>query len=578
MFFRVVNRSDYVRCRVIFSAFSFIFKMDEILAKIPANVWAIILARVSRRNPASGFLRFLDHASILAFAGASKLTRSRFIEFAVKRSIVAAIDDMTADPAYVFDPCTKTPKLCFVRPPRVSDMSDQGARRTGSWSLVNMNSVAVNVPIGSCATHESFLLSVMAPAATDIELVVHAPNVALGRLVLSQRILSVVLERFNADAEEDPAPVSGSIRGDGVTHCIVSGKVRSLSSLLCICMPRLECLLIGCGIKSLSGVERFVHLRALAIKDPGSCDPATIRRLGSLRSLACIYIGFTCRKVYEKFLCDALPSLSQLESLAVCTPFGSADQFLQNARDAGCSSVLTGIKTMRLLRNRNFVYENVELWTLPGRSPMHTESDVRADLPHAVGLHTLEVYGDWTHKWGSSQYITSITDLRIDSTITPSGAPVRHLSSLGIWNMRHLRALSICELGSITSLGSLGGLGRAITKLEITNCDELVNVGCIATMWSLVSLRVTECGNVRFPSLAGLSLLETLSVDLEHYKRRAEPNLATIPRTLMRLHFNSFNSIAVLSLRERALMASRPEVPRSCELAVLSWDGSWYRE
>jgi hypothetical protein len=209
---------------------------------------------------------------------------------------------------------------------------------------------------------------------------------------------------------------------------------------------------------------------------------------------------------------------------------------------------------------------------------MHTESDVRADLPHAVGLHTLEVYGDWTHKWGSSQYITSITDLRIDSTITPSGAPVRHLSSLGIWNMRHLRALSICELGSITSLGSLGGLGRAITKLEITNCDELVNVGCIATMWSLVSLRVTECGNVRFPSLAGLSLLETLSVDLEHYKRRAEPNLATIPRTLMRLHFNSFNSIAVLSLRERALMASRPEVPRSCELAVLSWDGSWYRE
>ena len=567
--------------------------MDALVAEIPSNVWAIILARVSRRNQASGFirflrfLRFLDNASLVAFAGASKLTRSRFIEFIAKRSIVAAIDAMIADPAYVFGAYTKTPKICFVRPLRVSDLSDLGARRTGSWSFVNMNAVAVNVPIGSCAKHESLLLSVLAPAVTDIELVVHAPNVALGRLVLSPLIRSVVLERINTDAEEDPAPVSGSVQGDGVTHLVVAGKVRSLSSLLCICMPRLECLLVGCGIKSLAGVERFVDLRALAIKDPGSCDPATIRRIGSLRSLACIYIGFTCRDVYERFLRDALPSLSQLESLTVCTPFGSADQFLQNARDAGCSSVLTGLTTMRLLRNLHFVYENMELWTLPLRSPIHTESDARADLPPAVGLRALEVYGDWTHKWGSSLYITSITDLRIDSTDLvrePSGPArltvesVRHISSLGIWNMRNLRALSICELGSLQTLGSLGGLGRVITKLEIAKCGELVNVGCIATMWSLVHLRVTECVNVRFPSLAGLSRLETLSVDLEHYKRRAEPNLDTIPRSLMRLHFNSANSIAVLSLRTRALMAARRGVPRSCELAILSFDGSWYRE
>jgi hypothetical protein len=546
--------------------------MDE----FPGQVWSIILTYAARWDPRSGML---EPRSLLHFAGASKRTRACFIQFIVGRddpvsgATDAAIDAIIADPAHLFDQFgqyEKFPKFCVLRPLHVSDLTTERAH-SESWSFTHMSSVAANVSGSSCPAHESFLLSGLAPAATCIELIVHAKNVDLGRLVLHPRIQRVFIDRDNRASDPDTAaaPVAGSIEGDGVTRCVISSRARSLSGLVCIRMPRLVGLLIGCNIASLRGIARFTGLRSLAIKDTGSCALSTIRGIGALKSLTCVNIGFSLRAVYERFVSSALPSLSRLDSITVRTPRGAADQFLRNARDAG--ACLTGLTSLGLLYCGN----DQEWEPFAPCAYIHLP-----DLPAARGLRDLSIYGEWTDAWASCPRITGVTKLGIDAidlVRADTTERVTSLASLGIGNMRDLQALTVRSLPGLQSLGDLRM--RAIGKLEITKCDALLDISCIATMASLVHLGVTECTRVRFPPLTGLTGLEVLSIDLEHYLLRHEPNLYEVPRNLRRLRFNSGNSITVTPSHVHTLMGGlAARIPLLRELAILSWDGQLYHE
>ena len=550
------------------------------MGDVPGQVWSIILTQAARWDPRSGML---EPRSLLHFAGASKRTRACFVQFIVGRddpvsgATDAAIDAIIANPAHLFDQFgqyEKFPRFCVLRPLHVRDLTTEGAE---SWSFTRMSSVAVNVAGTSCPADESFLLSELVPAATCVELIVHAKNVDLGRLVLHPRIRCAFIDRDNRASDPDTAaaPVAGSIEGDGVTRCVISSRARSLPSLVCIRMHRLVGLLIGCNINSLRGIARFTALRSLAIKDAGSCALSTIRGIGALGDLTCLNIGFSLREAYEKFVSSALPSLSRLESITVRTPRGAADQFLRNARDAG--ACLAGLTSLGLLRCEN--YEQAR-----DGSFAPCDHPVLQDLPDTRGLRDLSIYGEWTDAWASCPRITGLAKLHIDAidlVRSDTVERVTSLASLGIENMRDLQVLTIRSLPALQSLGVRKSYlrMRMLGKLEITQCDALLDIRCIATMPSLVHLGVTKCPRARFPPLAGLTGLEVLSIDLEHYLVRHEPNLDKVPRNLRRLRFNSGHSITVASNHRRARMGGlAARIPLLLELAILSWDGQLYHE
>jgi hypothetical protein len=254
----------------------------------------------------------------------------------------------------------------------------------------------------------------------------------------------------------------------------------------------------------------------------------------------------------------------------VRTPSGAADQFLRNARDAGaCLTCLTSLGLLYCGNDREW----------EPFAPGADRPDL-PDLPDARGLRDLSIYGEWTDTWASCPRITGLAKLHIEAIDLVRAATTERatsLASLGIETMRDLHALTIRSLPGLQSLGDLRL--RMLGRLEITQCDALLDISCIAPMVSLVHLGVTKCHRVRFPPLAGLTGLEVLSIDLEHYLVRHEPNLDKVPRNLRRLRFNSGHSITVASNHMRARMGGlAARIPLLLELAILSWDGQLYHE
>jgi hypothetical protein len=499
--------------------------------ELPEELWALVLSFVVRRNPNSGLF---EHTALLNLATASKADRVRVIRFwnTSLRVTSEMIEAIVSDPERVFD--TRygwLPHIGILRPNRVEDLPSAHLRRP-EWSLMHADSACVR------ASSAADIALLNCAAATVI---FNTPGVSFDSLVLDTRLKCLIIDRIDriTRSTDSEALVSGSIRCHGVTHFAISSNTGQLPSLACIQIPNVQHMLIGSALASIDGIEGLTRIRSLAIKEPGR-SPAVLQSIGRIAALAqltTLYIRFTSHEVYLKFTYDALPSLTNLVALTVCTVRAAQDLFLHHAREA--HACLTGLESLRLLSSKIHPCP----WpTLSDRRPMHL------DMPR---LTKLGIDGAWYSEWRSCTGLTAVTDLalsRISGIVhTTETEKVTSLDALGIANMHRLASL---KLDNLYKLQTLTGLCSSITTLVLTRCSNLTDIGIIGSMSSLIELSVFACGHVRMPSMVELTRLTILSVDLRDSdsdsEEEEEPGkdefrgytkFPVIPKSLRRLRF-----------------------------------------
>jgi hypothetical protein len=309
-------------------------------------------------------------------------------------------------------------------------------------------------------------------------------------------------------------------------------------------------MLIGSALASMDGIEGLTRLRSLAIKEPGR-SPAVLQSIGRIAALAqltTLYIRFTSHEVYLKFTYDALPSLTNLVALTVCTVRAAQDLFLHHAREA--HACLTGLESLSLLSSKIHPCP----WpSISDRRPMNL------NMPR---LTKLGIDGAWYSEWRSCTAVTDLALSRISGIVhTTETEKVTSLDALGIANMHRLRSLKLDNLyklktlNGINGLHGLHGLRSSITTLLLTRCSNLTDIGIIGSMSSLIELSVFACGHVRMPSMVELTRLTILSVDLRNTgsdsdeeeepgkdEFRGYTKIHVIPKSLRRLRFMGINT------------------------------------
>ena len=501
--------------------------------ELPEEMWELVFSFVVRRNPNSGLI---EYTALLPLATASKADRARVIRFWNARlSVTSEIEAIVSDPERVFDTrYGSLPLLGILRPNRIADLTSAHHQRP-EWSLLNAESACFRASSGPD------LASLAAEAATVI---FNTPSLSFGSLVLDSRLKCLVIDRIAGNTDSE-ARISGSIRCRGVTHFAISSATGELPSFTCIQIPNVHYMLIGSALGSMDGIEGLTRLRSLAIKETGISQGAlqSIGRIAALAQLTKLYIRFTSHEVYLKFTYDALPSLTNLAALTVCTVRAAQDMFLYHAREAG--ACLTGLESLSLLSSK--------IHPCPWPA-MSARSSMPLDMHR---LTKLGIDGAWYSEWRSCNGLTAVTDLalsRICGIVHATATepePVTSLAALGLANMSRLASL---KLDILNDLQTLDGLGTSITTLVLTRCFNLTDIGLIGSMSSLVELSVFACDHVRLPSLVKLTRLTILSVDLtdtdsdeeEEPSREDEyrgyTKIPVIPKSLRRLRFMGIHS------------------------------------
>ena len=516
--------------------------------ELPEELWALVFSFVVRRNPSSGLL---EYTALLHLATASKADRVRVIRFwNTSLRVTSEIEAIVSDPERVFDTrYGSLPHIGILRPNRVEDLPSAHLRRP-EWSLLRAESACVRA---SSAADTALLKGA---AATVI---FTTPTVSFDSLVLDSRLKCLIIDRIDriTRSTDSDALVSGSIRCHGVTHFAISSNTGQLPSLACIQIPNVQHMLIGSALASMDGIEGLTRLRSLAIKEPGR-SPAVLQSIGRIAALAqltTLYIRFTSHEVYLKFTYDALPSLTNLVALTVCTVRAAQDMFLHHAREA--HACLTGLESLSLLSSKIHPCP----WpSLSDRRPLRPWRPLRPmhlDMPR---LTKLGIDGAWYCEWRSCTGLTAVTDLalsRISGIVhTTETETVTSLDALGVSNMHRLASLKLDNLYDLQTLNGLNGLNglhglhSSITTLLLTRCSNLTDIGIIGSMSSLIELSVFACGHVRMPSMVELTRLTILSVDLRDTDSdsdeeeepgkdefRGYTKIHVIPKSLRRLRF-----------------------------------------
>jgi hypothetical protein len=505
--------------------------------ELPEELWALVLSFVVRRNPTSGLF---EHTALLHLATASKADRVRVIRFwNTSLRVTSEIEAIVSDPERVFD--TRygwLPHIGILRPNRVEDLPSAHLRRP-EWSLLHADSACVR------ASSAADIALITCAAATVI---FTTPTVSFDSLVLHSRLKCLIIDRIDriTRSTDSEALVSGSIRCHGVTHFAISPNTGQLPSLACIQIPNVQHMLIGSALASMDGIEGLTRLRSLAIKGPGR-SPAVLQSIGRIAALAqltTLYIRFTSHEVYLKFTYDALPSLTNLVALTVCTVRAAQDLFLHHAREA--HACLTGLESLSLLSSK------IHPCPWPTLSAQRPARPMHLDMPR---LTKLGIDGAWYSEWRSCEGLTAVTDLALSricgvvhATETETD-PVTSLATLGLANMHRLASLKLNNLYDLQTLNGLNGLRSSITRLLLTRCSNLTDIGIIGSMSSLIELSVFACGHVRMPSMVELTRLTILSIDLRDTDSdsdeeepgkdefRGYTKFPVIPKSLRRLRF-----------------------------------------
>lgn len=542
----------------------------------------------------------VKYTSLLRIAATSKTLRSRAIDFwNASLSIPRELEAIVSDPVRIFyprDAIASLPPFGILRPRRVSDLtlSQQSPQSPQGWSILRRaNSASI---VTASAVSDLALLARLAPNVGALTLTFDAPNVSFGPSPLVLGVKCLIISRVNStDRREARAAVSGTLRCPNLTHLAVSGPSHGLPDFECIEAPRLTHLLLGSAPRSFAGIQRLTALRSLAIKDTGAgpgCSPAIqpvreIAQLAHLAQLSTLYIGFSSHSTFSRFISAALPSLTKLASLTVCTPGGAEDMLLYHARTA--RACLTGLEHLGLTGGYiPFASGEADTsWPTLAAMPS-TGSDLHA-LPDSIFLTKLEVHYAFYSSWRSWAGFSAITELCLDGISLVrepemAALPLTSLGSIGLHRMVSLTVLKISDLQNLHDLSVLAVLvarKEVLSTLVITRCSGLTSAGCacIGSMHSLTELSFTTCSLVTLPSLHGLTRLATLHIDLfdkDEYDGTDSSCFFEIPKTppsLRRLRFHNDSRSDALGRPQLnymdSLMAKNPHL---VELSVSYWD------
>jgi len=325
-----------------------------------------------------------------------------------------------------------------------------------------------------------FHLVLASPFAPSVPITIRLPQtVRTASLAKHERLGGSVTPLFGGRC-------SVTITGAGVESFMVLFRNEVPSLEFIRLMPNLRSLYLGCGLKTLVGIEDLTSLQSLALRRVSESATRSVRfmaRLGDLRSLY-IFVEY-----YRVFLAlrEVMPSLTCLTSLDVYTPAAACNN-LFGASGAG----IHGLTRLCLL-GTSFTNTG-DVW-----SDVHSEYD----LP-STKLRVLKLGATQPVSWWASTGLSSVTELMLDNT--DYNRPSCH----GLRSMK-LRSLSLRNLFT-TSLVPLPVL---LTRLEIFHCRGLVELTPIGELVRLVELRVRSCVRARLPSLGGLLQLKVLEVDQE---------------------------------------------------------------
>lgn len=543
--------------------------------ELPEELWALVFSFVVRRNPTSGLL---ENTALLHLATASKADRVRVIRFwNTSLRVTSEIEAIVSDPERVFDTrYGSLPHIGILRPNRVEDLPSAHRRRP-EWSLLLAESACVR------ASSAADIALLTCAAATAI---FTTPSVSFGSLVLDSRLKCLIIDRIDriTRSNDSDALVSGSIRCHGVTHFAISANTGQLPSLACIQIPNVQHMLIGAALASMDGIEGLTRLRSLAIKEPGR-SPAVLQSIGRIAALAqltTLYIRFTSHEVYLKFTYDALPSLTNLVALTVCTVRAAQDLFLHHAREA--HTCLTGLESLSLLSSK------IHPCPWPSLSDSRPWRPLHLDMPR---LTKLGIDGAWYSEWRSCTAVTDLALSRICGVVhTTETEPVTSLATLGLANMHRLGSLKLDNLYDLQTLDGLYGLSSSITTLSLTRCSNLTDIGIIGSMSSLIELSVFACGHVRMPSMVELTRLTILSVDLRDTDSdsdeeepgkdefRGYTKFPVIPKSLRRIRFMGIHTADPDPRTVKYIGSIASRNPLLLELSVcsnvISRDKAWF--
>ena len=532
----------------------------------------------------------VKYTSLLRISATSKTLRSRVIDFwNASLSIPRELEAIGSDPARFFYPRKAIESLLpvgILRPRLVADLaqSPQSPQSPQGWSILRRANSA-SIVTGSAVSDLS-LLSRLAPNVGALALTFDAPNVSFGPSPLELTMKCLVIHRVNStNRREARAAVSGTLRCPNLTHLAVSGLSRGLPDFECIEAPALTHLLLGSAPGSFAGIQRLTALRSLAIRDTGNryrtgnSALRTITQLAQLAQLSTLYISFSFRESFLLFISTALPSLTKLASLTVCTPGGAEDMFLYHARTA--RACLTGLEHLGLTGGY-IPFASGEAdpsWPTLAALPS-TGSDLHA-LPDSIFLTKLEVHYAFYSSWRSWAGFSAITELCLDGISLVrepemTALPLTSLGSIGLHRMVSLTVLKISDLQHLRDLSVLA----VLSTLVITKCTGLTDAGCarLGSMHSLIELSFTTCGRVTLPSLHALTRLATLSIDLlDNDTDEADSScfvrIPDTPTSLRRLRFHSDSCSVALGRPQieymNSLMTTKPHL---VELSVSYWD------
>ena len=552
----------------------------------------------------------VKHTSLLRIAATSKTLRERVIDFwNTSLSISRELEAIISNPARIFNPrdgIASLPASGILNPRHVSELVQSQHQPEGpcgfpcGWSILHRVNSARIVTV---SVHSDLaLLSRLAPRVEALTLTFNAPNVSFGPspLVLDTA-KCLIIDRVNdTELREARAPVSGSLRCQRLTHLALSGRSHGIPDFDFIEAPMLTHLLLGSAPDSFSGIQRLTALRSLAITDTGTGPVQHIGAIAQLAHLNTLYIGFSSREHFLRFISTALPSLTNLVSLTVCTPRGAEDMFLYHARTARVRLTTLEHLGLHCLSGLHGAYTS---WPTLA-APRSVGSDLHG-LPDSTGLRKLEVHCAWYRPWCSWHGLSQITELCLDGihlvrSPTTEPLPVTSLVSIGLPSMVSLTVLKISDLQHLRDLSVVSVLAartQVLSTMVVTRCTGLTSAGCarLGSMHSLTELSLTACGLVTLPSLCGLSRLVTLHIDLNDNEDYAScvdtaideadtshdsscfTKIPKIPLSLRRLRFNSENGSQALGRPQLEYMGSLMTMnPHFTELSIGYWDRTWF--
>jgi len=503
------------------------FEMDN-LSNLSEVIFRRIIGYVSPFD--NGNLS--DVSDLMRLASVSKRVRTRVVRFLAEPATSArARACVFSDPLKFTDPMvTERPlgllllddPLSTLGSRRSSRISRSGVNGTvadpNPWSLVNVGSIALTPSQDRDMKKRLVLLGCMVPDLRDVHLMM--PDTLPSRTGSDVNIHLLFPATVTSASIGTDHPtcvcnvnVSGSsvIQGECIEEFMIIAPSVRLTSIATLVIPKARSLLMSCSVLSFAGIGRLTSLTSLVTRVGGiyvECEPDALTCIGELHGLR--HLGMIIPSAWPVTK-GALAYLTRLCSLEVHATVDTVCELVQVA-----DLSIKDVTELHIIRD---------------------EWDEARVVNSGIARHITEPLGFLTSA-------RSMVHLSLQWCACVFVSPFLIILSLMDKALCLFSGALFCSCSAkLTSVASLdiANLAGTLTKLQITRCPKLRDVGRLTGLTGLVELGIYECPAViGMLNISELPRLTHLSIDLI---RATRAHLGSVAVPLRSLLLNSYTPV-----------------------------------